>query len=222
MAASKKSKVNVNMYDSSLVFAAASAAYRLLGAQYVKAGEFKQDQDGNMLPVQGNKDKIVELINNQEEIQDIDMESGEQLKKHYQGLMFKILAGKVLNEFDMKALALANAEQISDRDFGVIAYLPAGFERARRQQSISDRILECNNSYIAGIGSKIVTTGEVVKINYSQQWATYYVTMITDDNYSVFFSIKKNLTVGSKVKIAGTVRSHREQYQTQLNFVKII
>lgn len=210
------------MHDTSTVFAVAFAAFRVLGNQYVKAGSYRFDDNGVTVPVQGNRDMMVALLMDQSKITDFDREMGEKIRTHYKGLMFKILGGQVLNEFDAKSLALANGENVSERDLGTVAYLPAGYERATLQQTVQDRLNDCEGSYVAGVGSKVVLTGEVVKSVYSQQWNTYYITLITDTNHSVFFAFKHNIDAGKKIRIAGSVKNHRDNFQTQLNFVKVI
>jgi hypothetical protein len=47
------------------------------------------------------------------------------------------------------------------------------------------------------------------------------VTGITDKNQAVFFSYKDGMNAGKRVKVAGTVKAHRDD-STQLNRVKVI
>lgn len=209
------------MYDTSTVFAAAFAAFRALGNQYVKAGSYRFDDNGVTVPVQSNRDMMVALLMDQSKITDFDREMGENIRTHYKGLMFKILGGKVLNEFDLKALALANGETVSERDLGTVAYLPAGYERATVRQSVDERIADARGGHIGQVGDKVAFKGEVVRTVFSQQWMCYFVTMITDNDQIVFFSNKSGPEVGTKLTAQGTVKAHHNDGKTQFNRVKV-
>lgn len=209
------------MHDTSTVFAVAFAAYRAVGNEYVKAGSFTSNSEGQMVPQQSNRDLMVQMLADQSTITDFDREMGEKIRTHYKGLMFKILGGKVLNEFDAKALALANGETVSERDLGTVAYLPQGYERATVRQSVEDRIADARGGHIAKIGDKVSFKGEVVRTVFSQQWMCYFVTVITDGDQVVFFSNKSSPVVGSKITGQGTVKAHHNDGKTQFNRVKI-
>ena len=209
------------MYDTATVFAVAFAAYRELGNEYVKAGQYTIDSEGNAIPKQSNRVLMTMLLADQSSLTDFDREMGEKIRIHFKGLMFKILGGKVLNAFDAKALALANAETISERDLGTVAYLPQGYERATVRQSVEDRIADANGGHIGQVGDKILFKGEVVRTVFSQQWMCYFITMITDNDQVVFFSNKSNPVVGSKISAQGTVKAHHNDGKTQFNRVKI-
>lgn len=209
------------MHDTSTVFAVAFSAFRALGNQYVKAGTYTSDADGKMVPAQSNRDLMAQLLADQSTLTDFDREMGEKIRTHYKGLMFKILGGKVLNEFDAKALALANGETVSERDLGTVAYLPQGYERATVRQSVEDRIADARGGHIGQVGDKVSFKGEVVRTVFSQQWMCYFVTVITDGDQVVFFSNKSNPEVGSKIACQGTVKAHHNEGKTQFNRVKI-
>ena len=211
----------VAMYDTSTVFAAAYAAYRAVGNEYIKAGAYTLDADGVAVPKQSNRELMVRMLADQSTLTDFDREMGEKIRTHFKGLMFKILGGKVLNEFDAKALALANGETVSERDLGTVAYLPKGYESATVRQSVEERIADARGGYVGAVGDKVSFKGEVVRTVYSQQWACYFVTMITDNDQVVFFSNKSNPEVGSKIAAQGTVKAHHTDGKTQFNRVKI-
>lgn len=203
------------MYQVDLVFAAAQAAYRKLGSKYVKKQYFS---DGTELT---NAELLRTLVEDITEITAEDKTIADEIRTHYKGLMMKILAGKVLNEFDSKALALANSEQISERELGTVAYLPAGYDLAKKRQSVDDRINYAQGGYLGSIGDKLSFNAEVLRTVYSQQWQCYFVTAITDKDQVVFFSNKQAFEVGSKIVAQGTVKNHHADGKTQFNRVKI-
>ena len=72
----------------------------------------------------------------------------------------------------------------------------------------------------ADIGSKVELDIEVVRCNYSNNWDTHFVTAIVD-NAVVFFATRNKLELGSKLRIKGKVKAHKED-RTQLSHVKFI
>ena len=209
------------MHDTSTAFAIAFAVFRAVGNEYVKAGSFTTNSEGKMVPQQSNRELMVQMLADQSTLTDFDREMGEKIRTHYKGLMFKILGGKVLNEFDAKALALANGETVNERDLGTIAYLPQGYERATVRQSVDERLADARGGHIGQVGDKVSFKGEVVRTVFSQQWMCYFVTAITDNDQVVFFSNKSNPEVGSKIAAQGTVKAHHNDGKTQFNRVKI-
>ena len=67
---------------------------------------------------------------------------------------------------------------------------------------------------------KVELNIEVVRCNYSDNWNTNYVTAIVDDAV-VFFASSKKLELGSKLRVYGKVKRHKED-RTQLSHVKLI
>lgn len=208
-------------YDTDLVFAAATAAYRIKGNEYVKAGTFHTTENGDLTSVQSNRELLSSLIKNSDQITDADRALAAEVRRHYQGLSFKILSGKILGELDVRALALSSGDTISERDFGVVAYLPQGYQRAQVRQSVDDRIRYAAGGLIGKIGEKITVQIEVLRCSYSQNYGVFFVTALTDNDQPLFFAYKYQLQLGSKVKITGSVKAHRDS-QTQLNRVKIV
>lgn len=208
-------------YDTDFMFSAAAAAYRIHRNEYVKAGSFHTDENGVIAPVQSNRETIKNLLSNPEGITDADREMGAAVRRYYQGLSFKILGGKVLGELDAKALAFASGNEVSERDIGIMAYLPQGYFIAQKRQQVEERIQSATGGLIGNVGDKVTLNVDVVRSLYSRQWNTYFITAITDNNQSVFFSFKQGFTGGAKLKISGTVKAHRDG-QTQLNRVRMI
>lgn len=208
-------------YDTDLVFAAATAAYRMKGNEYVKAGAYNTDENGVATPVQSNRELISELVKNPDQIIESDRTTAADVRRYYQGLSFKILSGKMLGELDAKALALASGNTISERDFGIVAYLPQGHERAQVRQNVDDRIQYAAGGLIGKIGDKIKMQVEVLRCSYSQKFGVFFVTALSDKDQPLFFAYKNQLQIGGKINITGAVKAHRDS-QTQLNRVKIV
>lgn len=215
---SKVKKAAVQTVDTSLVFAAAAAAHRINGGQYIKFNT----QGTGAEPSATNREILDSLIAEPAGITDEDRECGEQIRTHFRGLTFKLLGGKVLNEYEQKSLQLASSESMNPRDSGVVASLPSSWARAMKRQSVEDRLADCLPEYAGPLGSKVRLEGEVVRCVYSANWGTHYATLITADGLAVFFGIRGPLEVGSRITVEGKVKAHRPGFQTQLNYVKII
>lgn len=207
------------MVSTALVFAAVAAAHRVNRGAYIK---------GNLITVEGeppeftsNRELVDSFMEEPTRILPEDTELGESVRTHFKGLTFKMLAGKVLNEFEQKALQLASADTMEQRGAAVVAALPSAYARDLKRRSVEDRIAECLPQYVGPLGSKVTVTGEVVRAVHSQQWNTWFVTVVTDDNLAVFFSFGQ-VEIGSKITVAGKVKAHRPGFQTQLNYTKIV
>lgn len=149
-----------------------------------------------------------------------DHEKGAKVRRYFQALTFKILQGKVLNDFDSYALSLSNLEELgSYYELAVVASFPASYDRGVKRDNVENRVKFAAGGFIGSIGDKISIQVEVLRTFYSQQWNTHYVTAITDEDQALFFSFKEGLDPGIYT-IVGTVKSHRDN-QTQLNRVKI-
>lgn len=195
------------------VWAAACAAQRMNGS-YIKAG--------NAEGKESNRAVIDQLLSDASPVTDADRKAAEATRKYFKGLTFKILKGIQLSEFDNTAMTIANRDTItSSYDVAVIASLPSCFERGQKRDQTANRIDQARGGFVGKVGDKVTLTIEVLRSIYSVQWGTNYVTGITEDDQVVFFSFKEAMTLGSTVKVFGTVKAHRDN-STQLNRVKVI
>jgi hypothetical protein len=203
------------MFDTDLVFAAACAAYRTNEFIYVK------DSGYDAAPKTLNKVLLKNFVMDPDTLTPDDHAKGAAMRTHFKGFIFKTLSGQVLGDIDKKALTLASGDAVTDRDFGIIAYLPEAYARAVKRQSVDERLYQAQGGFIGKIGDKVVRTVEVLRGAFSIKWNCNFITAITETDEVVFFSYKNGIEAGTKISISGTVKSHREN-QTQLNRVKIM
>ena len=189
----RKTKSPVITYPTDLMFSAAAVAERINEGEYIKqhVGDLTKTCN-NML--------MRKVLNKELEITESDLDRGELVRMHFQGLTFKILRGEILSEFSMKALGLATAEEISERDINFVASLPSSCNRDRKFRSIDDRLTECERKYVGDINSKVSLTVEIVKTVYSQNWGGHYISGITSDNLAIkfFYTKPPSFTVGGE------------------------
>jgi len=208
-------------YNVADVFAAACAAHR------VNDGYLKEDQisinDDNELIIGklANKKLIHQVLRNEIEITDEDREFGVKVRQHCNGLSFKIITGKTLSDFEQAMLTIADKETTdSNYDIAVVASLPASYERAQVRIQQDALLREKSGTLTDNVGSKVDLNIEVIRCNYSNNWDTHYVTA-TVDNAVVFFASRNKIELGSKLRIKGKVKAHKED-RTQLSHVKVL
>jgi hypothetical protein len=212
----QKPVLNFNADD---VWGAACAAQRINGS-YIKLSMISESDPA--INQQSNRQIVEGLLADTFNISDEDREQGKKVRKYFQGFTFKILQGKALSEFNNTAMLISNRDVItSSYDVAVIASLPNTYQKSIERDNVDRRINFARGGYLGVIGDKFSTEIEVVKQIWSQNWNTYYITGITDEDNVVFFASKVNIEIGDRVKIQGTIKAHRDN-STQLNRVKVI
>ena len=205
-------------YPADTAWAAASAAQRING-RYVKMGQGYDAVTDTVSP--SNRELMQQLLQSGAVTAE-DRAQGQLVRAQQQALMFKMLQGKILSEFEQTAYAISARDEIeSNYDIAVMASLPASFIRTQARQTVEQRVRFARGGYVGQVGDKVSVTVEVLRSSYSQQWMTWFVTAVTEQDQPVFFSFKTVIDVGSTVAITGTVKAHRED-TTQLNRVKFI
>ena len=208
-------------YNVADVFAAASAAYRINGS-YIKQDEVTfHESGGHTVDKIANKTLVHQFLKGAFDLRDEDREMGEKVRQHCNGLSFKIITGKTLSEFEQAMLSVADKETTdSNYDIAVVASLPASYDRAQARIQQDAMLREKSGALADAVGDKVELDIEVVRCNYSNNWDTHFVTAIVD-NAVVFFASRNKLDLGSKLRIKGKVKDHKED-RTQLSHVKVI
>ena len=219
---SRKVKVR-KQYDTMLVLSAACAAQRVNGS-YIKFATVEVPSINGTVNVhkRTNRELTVEYLELQENITDADRTMAEEMRRYWNGKMFKVLSGEYMSNFDRGILELMQKETVTEGyDIAVIASMPGSYISSVKRDERDRRVKYSQGGYIGTVGERIKTQVEVLKCVYSQKWFTYFVTGITSSDQAVFFSYKQEVTVGSVLNIAGTVK-RQDNNQTQLNRVKIL
>ena len=209
-------------YSTDEVFAAACAAQRING-EYLKDDKILYDTDGYVLSVDkvANKKLTSQFLRGDFDINDEDRALGQEVRQYCNSLTFKILQGKTLSDFEQTMLKIADKEVVdSFYDIAVVSSLPASYERSKVRLEQSNRLRDHQGCLSQAEGTAVDLEIEVVRCNYSNNWDTYYVTAIVE-NAVVFFAFRDQIEVGSKIRVKGKVKSHKED-RTQLCRVKII
>jgi uncharacterized protein YxjI len=209
------------VYNITDVFAAACAAFRINGS-YIKRDEITfHDNGGHTVDKIANKTLVHQFLKGDFDLRDEDREMGEKVRQYCSSLTFKIISGKTLSEFEQAMLTIADKETTdSNYDIAVVASLPASYERAQARIQQDAMLRDHQGILPDAIGSKVELDIEVVRCNYSNNWETHFVTAIVD-NAVVFFASRNKLDIGSKLRIKGKVKDHKED-RTQLSHVKFL
>ena len=209
-------------YSTNDVFAAACAAQRING-EYLKDDKNLYDADGQVTKVEkiANKKLTSQFLRGDFEVSDEDREQGQEVRQYCNSLTFKILQGKILSDFEQTMLKIADKETVdSFYDIAVVSSLPASYERSKARLEQSNRLRDHQGCLNQAEGTKVDLEIEVVRCNYSNNWDTYYVTAIVE-NAVVFFAFRNQIEIGSKIRVKGKIKSHKEDC-TQLSHVKIM
>jgi hypothetical protein len=208
-------------YNITDVFAAACAAFRINGS-YIKQDEVTFHENGShTVDKIANKTLVHQFLKGAFDLRDEDREMGEKVRQHCNGLSFKIITGKTLSEFEQAMLTIADKETTdSNYDIAVVASLPASYERAQARIQQDAMLREKSGTLTDNVGDKVELDIEVVRCNYSNNWDTHFVTA-TVDNAVVFFASRNKIDLGSKHRIKGKVKAHKED-RTQLSHVKFL
>lgn len=211
----KKVAVPSVVYNSDDVWAAAWQAYVQNGNQYQKIANLSAGEKTNRMIAE-------ELLSDTTKITQESREIGIEVRRYFQGLAFKVIEGKGLSPFLQGAHEASCKEEITSKfDLAVIISLPATYEKSTKRDDVDRRINFAHGGYVGTIGDKVTANIEVVKRVWSQNWNTWYITGITDQDQVLFFAHKKEMEIGSCVTIQGTVKGTRDK-STQLNRVKVI
>ena len=213
----RKTRDTIAAVDADLMWAAACTAYRL------NNGYYKQPElVGDQVVRHTNRDLVEQALANAVLITDADRAMGADCRRHLASSVTMQALRTELNEWAKVTARVCSLDTITSRyDMAVITAMPHSYARQLRKESVDARLARCNEGAVGNIGVKIDLNIEVVRSNYSEKFNTWFVSAITDTNYSVFFSYRESIEPETHVAIRGTVKRHNDR-STQLNRVKVL
>ncbi len=150
-----------------------------------------------------------------------DSELAEQVLVYAKSLMLEVVKGSD-NSFVQMVAEISQKEEITSMlDFAIVASLPSSYFRSRERLEQNMKLFNKDHILDEAIGNKIQLEVETVRCNYSDNWNVYYVTAVTG-NSTVFYSSKKQIQAGLRLRISGTVKDHKDNNRTQLTRVKVL
>ena len=199
------------------VWAAACAAYRVNG------GYFKQAEvtDQGVITRPTNRELVRQYLAEPGSVTADDLEQG---RKCRQDLLKQATMSALRNratEWDLLTAEMAGLEKITtDYEVSVITAMPKSHAQNLTRETVDGRLAYCDHTPVAPVNHRVDIVGEVVRSNYSSQYNTHYVTVITQDNRQVFFAYRERIEPGANIRICGRVKRHADR-ATQLSRVKI-
>jgi len=210
-------------YDTMLVLSAACAAQRINGS-YIKFATVEEPSINGTVNVhkRTNRELTVEFLELQENIIDADRTMAEEMRRYWNGKMFKVLSGEYMSNFDRGILELMQKETVTEGyDVAVIASMPGSYISSVKRDERDRRIKFAEGGYLGNVGERVEATIEVTKSVFSQKWGVYFLTGVTTSDQAVFFSYKQDISPGTVLQIKGNVK-RQDNNITQLNRVKVV
>jgi tellurite resistance protein len=202
--------------DANLLWAAACTAFR------INNGYYKQPElIGDQIVRPTNRDLVEQALANAVLITDADRAMGADCRRHLASAVTMQALRTELNDWAKITARVCSLDTITSRyDMSVITAMPHGYARQLRKESVDARLARCDG-LVGSVGDKVELTVEVLRGSYSIKFNTWFITAITDNNHSVYFSYRESIEPDTHTTIRGTVKRHNNQ-ATQLNRVKVL
>jgi len=214
----KRTRPTLN-YTADQVWAAACTAYRI-NRGYLKHPEVTAD--GKI--IRPSNRELVRLYLADDSGTFVTSADRKQGTKCRQDLLKQATMSALRNratEWDLLTAEMASLDTItSDYEVSVITAMPKSHSQNLARENVDSRLAYCDSDPVGRIDERVEIVGEVVRSNYSTQYNTHYVTVITDANRQVFFAYRERLEPGANIRICGRVKRHADR-ATQLSRVKI-
>lgn len=214
----KRARPELN-YAADLVWAAACAAYRVNGG-YLKYPEI---QDGKIIkPTNRELVKLYLADESHHFITAADRRQGLLCRQTLaNSATMQALQGR-LSEWGLLSHQMAELDVITtDYEVSVITAMPKSYDQTVLRENTNSRLAHCDVDPLGRVNEMVTVHGEVVRCNYSSNWNTHYITMITDTNHQVFFAYRESMPLGNHIQIRGRVKRHADS-ATQLSRVKLV
>jgi len=217
MTPNTKNNQNNTVWDWQDIWAAAALANRINGGYYKHSGYDSVDQNTMTQTRKPNREIMKSALENPSMIKQCDRETGKNARDWLsKDLLMKSLSQQI-SDFEQTVARTCSLESFDNKsrmELGVVASQIQNFIVKSRLQDVDNLESEWP------VGTKgVVLDAEVVNSVYSQKWNTFYITAVTDENQSVFFSFREKIKPGTQIKIKGTIKAHRKD-ATQLTRVR--
>ena len=215
----KRQRPTLN-YTADLVWAAAATAYRVNGG-YLKYD--KVDDQGCIMSY-SNRELVRRYLLDAGEhyVTPADVEQGRKCRQDLVNAATMAALKNQATDWTLLSAQMASLDRVTtDYEVSVITALPKSHAQNLTRETVNSRLAYCETDPVGTDNQMVTVQGEVVRSNYSAKWNTFYVTMITDTNYQVFFAYREGLESGQLIKIRGRVKRHADR-ATQLSRVKLV
>jgi len=205
--------------SADLVWAAACAAHRINGG-YLKYPEIV---DGKIVkPTNRELVKLYLADSSHQFVTEADRAQGHKCRQDLVNSTTMSALKNRATEWDLLAAQMATLDTVtSDYELSVITAMPKSHSQNLARETVDSRLAYCETDPVGRVNEMITAQGEVMRSNYSANWNTFYVTIITNTNHQIFFAYRERLEPGSQINLRGRVKRHADR-ATQLSRVKIL
>ena len=218
----KKIPVNVTLVPAEQVWAAAALADRVNGGAYHK--EPQRDKDNyDVVLFEPNRAIVNRALTGTTEFTTEDIELGRLARAWHKNRLLMVAIKRPLTGFEDNLSKAAGMDEFALEVHKLeIATIASQIRSFRNGFALEEKMWGTTTAALAEIGTKVLTTAEVVSTVYSATYNTTYIHAVTLDTRNVImFAYREKIAVGTVITINGTVKAHREDY-TQLNRVRVV
>jgi hypothetical protein len=215
----KKIPVNVTLVTADQVWAAAALADRVNAGQYLKEPQYENET----IKFEPNRTVMNRALTGVAEPTAEDRELGNLARAWHKGRLLMTALKRPLTGFeDNLSKAAGMDEFVLEIHRLEIATIASQIRSYRSGAAEEQKMWGTDTTPLAPVGTKVMTTVEVIKSVYSQNYNTNYIRAITvEDRKVVMFNHREKFDAGTVLTLRGTVKAHREDC-TQLNRVKVL
>lgn len=185
--------------------------------------ETQRDENTGTVTSESNRDLIrQEVQSGLTRVTPDDMQQGQQARTwHKARLMFKVLRGQTLSDFERTLNDVVQQEEFNNRTdalaVAVVASQIASYRKGLAEEALMETV---DRSPLAAVGAKVSVEATVVRSVFSLNYNVTFITARTQCNRLVFFSYREGMDAGTMIHVRGTVKAHRPD-STQLTRVKL-
>jgi hypothetical protein len=217
----KKIPVNVTLVPAERVWAAAALADRVNAGAYYK--EPQHDKDNyDVVVFEPNRTVMNRALTSTTEFTAEDVELGRLARAWHKGRLLMTAIKRPLTGFEDNLSKSASMDEFALEIHKLeIATIASQIRSFRAGFALEEKMWGTDVSPLAAIGTKVLTTAEVISTVYSVTYNTTYIRAVTlNDRKVIMFNYREKIEPGTVITINGTVKAHREDC-TQLNRVRV-
>jgi hypothetical protein len=218
----KKIPVAVTLVPAERVWAAAALADRVNAGAYYKEPQHDKDNYDTIL-FEPNRTVMNRALTSTTEFTAEDLELGRLARAWHKGRLLMTAIKRPLTGFEDNLSKSAGMDEFALEIHKLeIATIASQIRSFRAGFALEEKLWGTDVSPLAAVGTKVLSTVEVISTVYSVTYNTTYIRAVTlDDRKVIMFTYREKFDAGTVLTIKGTVKAHRTDC-TQLNRVRVV
>jgi hypothetical protein len=220
----KKIPVNVTLVPAEQVWTFAATADRINGG-YFKEDVYVMENECRKRTKEANKMMVRRWLTEGYCGEDTteDVELGRLARAWHKSRLLMTAIKRPLNGFEDSLSKAAGMDEFALEIHKLeIATIASQIRSFCAGFALEEKMWGTDVSPLAAIGTKVLTTAEVISTVYSVTYNTTYIRAVTlNDRKVIMFNYREKIEPGTVITINGTVKAHREDC-TQLNRVRVV